>query len=150
MPGFSGAQSLPLLFFKESCVENTTVRVDSAVTTLVNIFKVEPQHQLEVLALLEEGIDCIFSCAPGWISSSLHRSRDGKRIIVYAQWRDAGCIDAVRQDPKLQPYMARFAGLGGLDMETYTCDVSFTRRAESGGGCMTGKAAGKAMGQAHG
>lgn len=108
-------------------MENTTVRVDSAVTTFVNVFKVEPRHQSQVMELLEEGIDAVFSKAPGWISSSLHRSRDGQRIIVYAQWQDASYIEAVRQDPKLKPYVARFAGLG--EMETYVCDVCLTRHA---------------------
>jgi quinol monooxygenase YgiN len=114
---------------RRSSLENTTVRVDSSVTTFVQIFKVEPQNQSKVLALFEEGIESVFSQAPGWISSNLHRSRDGRRIIVYAQWQDAGSIEAVRQDPKLKPYMARFAELGEMEMQMYLCDVCHTRHA---------------------
>lgn len=110
-------------------MENTTVRVDSAVTTYFNVFTVEPQHQPEAIAVLEEGIQAVFSQAPGWISSTLHRSRDGKQIIVYAQWRDAGSIEAVRRDPRLKPYIERFMGLGETEMQTYMCDVCYTRHA---------------------
>ena len=34
----------------------TAIRVDSAVTTLVNVFSVEPDNQPKVLAFLQEGI----------------------------------------------------------------------------------------------
>ena len=102
---------------------DTTIRVDQAVTTLVNVFTVEPDNQPRVLALLQEGIETLFSTMPGWISSNLHRSRDGKQVIVYSQWRDAAAIDAFRQNPKMAPYLQRFAGLG--KHEAFTCDVAF-------------------------
>lgn len=110
-------------------MENTTIRVDAAVTTFVHILKVEPQHQAKITAMLEEGIESIFSRAPGWISSNLHKSRDGQRVMVYAQWQDARYIEAVRQDPKLKPYMAGFAAAGEMETEMYMCDVSCTRHA---------------------
>jgi heme-degrading monooxygenase HmoA len=105
----------------------TTIRVDNAVTTLVNVFTVEPENQPKVLALLQEGIETLFSKMPGWISSNLLKSRDGRQIVSYSQWRDARDIDAFRQDPKLKPYFARFDGLG--QPESFTCDVSYNLHA---------------------
>jgi quinol monooxygenase YgiN len=105
----------------------TTIRVDSAVTTLVNVFTVEPHNQPEVLALLEEGVESLFSKLPGWISSNLHKSRDGRQIIVYSQWRDASSIDAFRQDPRMKPYLQRMGTLARH--EAFTCDVSHTQHA---------------------
>ena len=49
----------------------TAIRVDRAVTTLVNVFTVEPDNQPKMLALLEEGTQTTFSRMPGWISTSL-------------------------------------------------------------------------------
>jgi quinol monooxygenase YgiN len=103
---------------------DTTIRVDSGVTTLVNVFAVEPGNQPKVLAMLEEGIESLFRTMPGWISSNLLKSRDGKQIVSYSQWRDADAIAAFRQDPRLQPYFQRFAGLARF--EAYTCDVSYS------------------------
>jgi quinol monooxygenase YgiN len=102
----------------------TTVRVDSAVTTLVNVFTVEPGNQPEVLALLREGTETMFSKTPGWISTNLLKSRDGRQIVVYSQWRDAKDIAAFRQDPQMKPYFARFGELA--KQESFTCDVSYS------------------------
>jgi heme-degrading monooxygenase HmoA len=101
----------------------TTIRVDDAVTTLVNVFTVEPGKQPDVLALLQEGTETMFSKMPGWISTNLLRSRDGKQVVVYSQWRDARDIAAFRQDPRMKPYFERFGELG--KQVSFTCDVSF-------------------------
>jgi quinol monooxygenase YgiN len=105
----------------------TIIRADDAVTTLVNVFTAEPGKQPELLALLQEGTETLFSKMPGWISSSLLKSRDGKQVIVYSQWRDAKHIDAFRQDPRLKPYFQRFGELAKY--ESFTCDVSFSLHA---------------------
>ena len=101
----------------------TTIRVDRAVTTLVNVFAVEPDNQPDLLALLREGVETMFSKMPGWISTNLLKSRDGRQVIVYSQWRDASDIDAFRQDPRMKPYFQRFGALAKT--EAFTCDVSY-------------------------
>ena len=102
----------------------TTIRVDSAVTTLVSVFTVEPGNQPAVLALLHDGIETMFSEMPGWISTNLFKSRDGRQVLVYSQWRDAKDIDAFRQDPRMKPYFQRFGALA--KHEAFTCDVSYS------------------------
>src|SRR5436305_11164935 len=71
-----------------SCKMETAIRVDSDVTTLVNVFTLEPDNQPKALTLLRESVETLFSKMPGWISSSLLKSRDGSRVVVYSQWRD--------------------------------------------------------------
>jgi quinol monooxygenase YgiN len=104
---------------------NTTIRVDDGITTLVNVFSVEPEGQAKVLALLQDGTENIFVTLPGWISTTLHKSRDGRRIVVYSQWRDAASIEAFRGDPRIKPYLAQFGELA--KSEAFTCDVSYSR-----------------------
>jgi quinol monooxygenase YgiN len=101
----------------------TAIRVDNSVTTLVSLFTVDPANQPEVLALLHEGTETMFSKMPGWISTSLLKSRDGRQVIVYSQWRDAKDIDAFRQDPRMKPYFQRFGALAKT--EAFTCDVAY-------------------------
>jgi quinol monooxygenase YgiN len=105
----------------------TTIRVDSAVTTLVNVFTVEPDNQPKVFALLHEGIETMFSKMPGWISTNLLKSRDGRQVIVYSQWRGAKDIDAFRQDPRMKLYFQQFGALA--KHEAFTCDVSYSLHA---------------------
>ena len=105
----------------------TTIRVDRAVTTLVNVFTVAPDDQPKVLALLKEGTGSMFSKMPGWISTNLLNSRDGRQIVVYSQWRDARDIDAFRQDPRMKAYFQQFGELA--KHEAFTCDVSYTLHA---------------------
>jgi hypothetical protein len=45
---------------------------------------------------------------PGFVSSSLHASRDGRRVVIYGQWRNAEQIKALAH------------------MEAITCDVEST------------------------
>ena len=119
--------TLPAQSQTRSPAMETTVRVDSAVTTLVNVFAVEPDNQPKLLALLHEGTETMFSKRPGWIATSLLKSRDGRQVVVYSQWRDAKDIDAFRQDPQLKPYFQQFGALAKL--ESFTCDVSYSLHA---------------------
>jgi quinol monooxygenase YgiN len=101
----------------------TTISAERAVTTLINVFTVEPADQAKVLALLEDGAQSLFSKMPGWISTNLHRSRDGKQIVSYSQWQNARDIDAFRGDPRMKPYLERFGALA--KHEAFTCDVAY-------------------------
>jgi len=127
--GLAGAAlvTLPAHSQTRSPTMDTTIRVDNGVTTLVNLFTVEPEGQAKVLALLQEGTENIFAGMAGWISTTLHKSRDGRRIVVYSQWRDAASIDAFRADPRIRPYLAQFGELA--KSEAFTCDVSYSRHA---------------------
>jgi quinol monooxygenase YgiN len=104
-----------------------TIRVDRAVTTLVNVFTVEPDDQPTVLALLQEGIETLFRTMPGWISTNLLAAQDGRQVLVYSQWRDAEAIEGFRHDPRMPPYLQRFGALA--KHQAFTCDVSYSRHA---------------------
>ena len=69
------------------------IRVDKAITTLVNVFTVEPDNQPKAIALLQEGIENAFSKMSGWISSNVLKSKDGRQVVIYSQWRDVAAID---------------------------------------------------------
>jgi quinol monooxygenase YgiN len=106
---------------------DTSIRVDSGVTTLVNVFTVEPANQVKVHDLLRQSFDTTFSKMAGWVSSNLLKSRDGKQVVVYSQWQDENAIQAFRQDPRLKPYFQQFVALA--KHEAFTCDVSYTLHA---------------------
>ena len=88
----------------------STIRVETN-TTLVNVFTVEPENQQKLVDMLKGGTDEFFSKAPGFISSSVLTSKDGRRVINYSQWKSAKDVAAFRQDPYFGPYIQRLKAL---------------------------------------
>jgi quinol monooxygenase YgiN len=115
------AQVVPSYSQTRSSKMETTIRIGSDVTTLVNVFTVEPENQQKLVQLLKEGTESFFSRQPGFISSSVHTSKDGQRAINYSQWRSAKDIASFRDNPSFAPYVQRIAALAKA--ETILCDV---------------------------
>src|SRR5262245_37263750 len=83
------AQMVPSYSQNRSSKMEATIRIGSDITTLVNVFTVEPENQQKLVQLLKEGTESFFSKQPGFISSSVHTSKEGRRAINYSQWRSA-------------------------------------------------------------
>ena len=120
--GFALAvQAVPSHSQNRSSKMETTIRIASDVTTLVNVFTVEPENQQNLVQVLKEGTESFFSKQPGFISSSVHMSKDGRRAINYSQWRSAENIETFRENPYFAPYIQRIVALA--KSETILCDV---------------------------
>jgi quinol monooxygenase YgiN len=100
------------------------IDVQDPLTTLVNVFSLAPEDRDALVALLKEGTVAWISKVPGFVSSSLHVSRDGRRIVIYSQWRSADAIAAMRQRPEMPAYFARVQALS--QAEAMTCDLVST------------------------
>ena len=72
--------------------------------TLINVFTVEPANQQRLIELLTEATEVSVCRAPGFVSASLHRSTDGTKVTMYAQWRSIDEYQAMRQDPAPLPF----------------------------------------------
>jgi quinol monooxygenase YgiN len=94
--------------------------------TLINVFTVDPENQQGLVAVLKEGTEGLMSKLAGYISSSIHIGKDGRRVINYSQWKSAKDIDTMRQNPDVGPYMKRVAALGTF--EAIACEVSYVHR----------------------
>ncbi len=77
----------------------TTISKDTKLLTLINVFTVEPAKQQELVALLIHATQSSVRHAKGFISASLHRSLDGTRVAMYAQWRSVEDYQAMRNSP---------------------------------------------------
>jgi quinol monooxygenase YgiN len=100
-----------------------TIRANSGVITLINVFTVALDHQHKLVEVLKEGTEGLMSKMAGYISASVHISKDGRRVINYSQWRSVKDIDTMRQDPDVGPYMKRVAALGTF--EAIACEVNY-------------------------
>ncbi|WP_271620746.1 antibiotic biosynthesis monooxygenase family protein [Bradyrhizobium sp. CCBAU 51745] len=104
-----------------SSTMEATIRTGSDITTLVNVFTVEPGNQQKLVELLKQGTENFFSKQPGFISSSVHAGKEGGRAVNYSQWRNAEDIENFRRDPEFAPYIQRLAAIATA--ETILCEV---------------------------
>jgi quinol monooxygenase YgiN len=82
-----------------------TISPGRELVTLINVFTVEPADQRQLLELLARATETSVRHAPGFISASLHRSLDGTKVTMYAQWRSVADYQAMREKPTALPYL---------------------------------------------
>jgi hypothetical protein len=64
-----------------------TITQQGDVVTLMNVFACNPQDQQQLIDTWIRATEASLGKLPGIISASLHRSKDGTRVVNYAQWR---------------------------------------------------------------
>lgn len=80
--------------------------------TMINVFTVEPPDQERLVELLTRATVGIVDQAPGFISARLHKSLDGTKVTMVAEWQSEADYKAMREDPRPVPLfqeMLRFA-----------------------------------------
>jgi quinol monooxygenase YgiN len=104
----------------------TTISKDQKLVTFINTFKVEPANQQRLLDLLVRVTDTFVRHAPGFVSSSLHRSVDGTKVTMYAQWRTVEDYEAMRRDPAPLPYFKEALTIATFEPGMYEVVETFT------------------------
>jgi quinol monooxygenase YgiN len=82
---------------------------------------VDPDKQDQLAELLIRATDETMKNLPGFISASIHRSLDGRKVINYAQWRSQADFAALKDNPQAQPHMKAAAALAKF--EPIVCEV---------------------------
>lgn len=100
----------------------TRIEKDRDLLTLINVFTVEPGKQQALVDLLVDATQQTMRHLPGFISANIHRSRDGKRVVNYAQWESMEAFEAMRGNPVAKPHMQAAAALAEFD--PILCEVS--------------------------
>lgn len=85
----------------------TTISSDQRLVTFINVFTVDPANQQELVALLGEATRTSVRHAVGFVSAALHRSVDGTRVTMYAQWESVEAYEAMRSDPAPIPFLTQ-------------------------------------------
>src|SRR6202140_3131508 len=97
----------------------TTISPSRKLVTLINVFTVEPTNQQKLIGLLARATDTSVRHAPGFISSSLHRSLDGTKVTMYAQWRSIEDYQAMRENPAPLPYLQQALAIARFEAGMY-------------------------------
>jgi quinol monooxygenase YgiN len=86
------------------------IRASNDIVTQITTVKVSPEHQEEVLELMEERAR-FMATQPGFVSVSLHRSEDRSHIINYVQWTNRKKLEAAHHSPEFRKKWPRFGEL---------------------------------------
>jgi len=82
-----------------------TISLKESHLTLINVFSVEAPKQQELVDLLTLATESSVSKVAGFVSASLHKSFDGTKVIMYAQWRSMADYQNMRNNPDASPYL---------------------------------------------
>jgi quinol monooxygenase YgiN len=93
---------------------------------LINVFTVDPANQQRLIDLLTDATERSVRYAPGFISARLHRSLDGTKVTMYAEWRTMADYEAMRADPAPLPYLQQALAIARFDPGMYEVVTTFT------------------------
>ena len=107
--------------------------------TVINVFTVAPDRHMRLVDLLTRATESSVRHVPGFVAAALHRSLDGTKVTMYAQWRSPEDYEQMRSRSDKASlrnhcgrldHRARFNGGGIVDQNSVP--VSKTRCAERG------------------
>jgi len=100
-----------------------TIEANTEVVTQINVFTVPEGGQQALIDFLTEAAK-FASATPGWISASVHRSRDGTRVVNYAQSESIEAARRIIDRLRAGGWLERNKALGEAHPGLY--DVVFT------------------------
>ncbi len=90
----------------------TTIEAGRSIATLINVFTVAPERQVELASLLTTVTEETMQHQAGFISANIHVSTDGESVINYAQWESEQHFRAMLANPVASEHMAQAAEIG--------------------------------------
>jgi quinol monooxygenase YgiN len=88
-------------------------------------------NQQRLIELLTEVTEVSVRQAPGFVSASLHRSTDGTKVTMYAQWRSIDDYQAMRRDPTPLPFLQEALMIAKFEPGMYEVVRTFAPAGES-------------------
>jgi antibiotic biosynthesis monooxygenase (ABM) superfamily enzyme len=99
------------------------IKANTGIVTQINVFTVPEGGQQVLIELLSEAAK-FASTTPGWISASVHRSREGTRVVNYAQSESLEAAERIIDRLREAGWLERNKALGEAHPGLY--DVVFT------------------------
>jgi quinol monooxygenase YgiN len=104
----------------------TTISKSNKLVTIINVFTVEPENQQQLIDLLARATETYVRHVPGFISANLHRSLDGTKVAMYAQWRSVEDYQVMRENPAPQPYLQQALVIAKFEPGIYEVVESYS------------------------
>ena len=83
-----------------------TITAGDRPLTVINTFTVEPSRQSRLIELLTQATASSVRHIPGFVGAALHRSLDGTKVTMYAQWATLEDYERMRARPDASPILA--------------------------------------------
>jgi heme-degrading monooxygenase HmoA len=77
------------------------IRSEQQPVTQITVVEADPGKQAEALELMTQRAE-FMARQPGFVSISLHRSLDGRRIVNYVQWESRDLLAAAHKSPQFR------------------------------------------------
>jgi len=78
----------------------TTIKVNKNIVTSINVFTVDPSKQQKLTDILVEAAEQVWNLQDGFISATIHKSLDGKKVVNYLQWKSKEAFENRLKDPQ--------------------------------------------------
>ncbi|EME57634.1 antibiotic biosynthesis monooxygenase family protein [Amycolatopsis decaplanina] len=101
-----------------------TISADQNYVTNIMVFTTDPGRRQELLDVILAGED-ILNGFPGLVSTTIHVTDDGARIISYAQWESKKHLAALRESPALGENLKQVRELAD-DIQFLPCSVVYS------------------------
>ena len=88
-----------------------TLDPEAGYVVLINTFTVDPSKAETLPSALSHATEHGMRQRPGFVSASLHLSRDKRHVTNYAQWRSQADLDAMMSDPAARAHMSESAAI---------------------------------------
>ncbi len=106
----------------------TTIKIDKDIITLINVFAVDPSKQQQLVDALVKTTKQVWRLQDGYVSASIHKSQDMKKVVNYVQYKGKKAFDKRLDNPKAIIHMNKILSMAKADGHLY--DVVFTDRKE--------------------
>jgi quinol monooxygenase YgiN len=87
--------------------------------TVINVFTVAATHQAHLVELLTQATESSIRHVPGFVGAALHRSLDGTKVTMYAQWATPEDYERMRARPDASPILADAMAIAQFDPGFY-------------------------------
>ena len=99
------------------------IRTENQPVIQITVVESEPGKQAEALSLMTERAR-FMARQPGFISISVHRSLDGRRIVNYIQWQNRDLLQAAHKSPEFRKEWSHFDQLTG-EIDPHLYEVTY-------------------------
>jgi len=97
----------------------TVISKGDGVATIINVFTVAPSDQARLVELLTRATQSSVRHIPGFVSAALHRSLDGTKVTMYAQWRTIEDYQRMRSRSDTSPFLSEAMTIATFDPGLY-------------------------------
>jgi quinol monooxygenase YgiN len=105
--------------------QKSVISQDADLVTLINVFKVEPENQQNLVDMLIEATEDVMGNLPGFISANIHKSLDGQWVTNYAQWKSVEHFRAIFQNSDALRHMPQIGAIAESSPVLY--EICYTK-----------------------